>query len=117
MSSDNDPVSDLPEPSAPLTGANFDDLSNQTHGDFTILSLIGRGGMGEVYLAEQLSLKRKVALKVLKPELLANQVALARFRAEAEAVASINHPNIVQVYTVGDMDGMPFMALEYVPGI
>ncbi len=106
-----------PNPLSLSTDGSFNDLSGQTHGDFAIERLIGRGGMGEVYLAEQLSLKRKVAIKVLKPDLVTNAVALARFRAEAEAVASINHPNIVQVYMAGEMAGMPFMALEYVPGI
>src|SRR5215212_2376653 len=93
-----------------------DDLSGQTHGDFEIVRRLGQGGMGQVYLAEQLSLKRKVALKFLKPELAVNPVARSRFRAEAEAVAKISHPNIVQVYTVGELVGMPFMALEYVQG-
>ncbi|MFL5331414.1 MAG: serine/threonine protein kinase [Gemmataceae bacterium] len=111
----SDEGSDAPETGPDLSSP--DDLSGQTHGDFHILSSLGKGGMGQVYLAEQLSLKRKVAIKLLKPELMANPVAVSRFRAEAEAVASINHPNIVQVYMIGELDGMPFMALEYVQGI
>jgi serine/threonine-protein kinase len=72
--------------------------------------------MGQVYLAEQVSLKRQVALKVLRPDLARNETSLARFRAEAEAVARATHPNIVQVYYIGTVDGLPFMALEYVEG-
>src|SRR5215210_2639911 len=63
------------------------DLAGRTLGDFHLLRRLGVGGMGQVYLAEQLSLKRKVALKLLKPGLADNATALARFKAEAEAVA------------------------------
>src|SRR5262249_36067382 len=76
----------------------------------------GRGGMGQVYLAEQTSLKRKVAVKMLRPELSANKTALQRFKAEAEAVARLSHPNIVQIYTINEQDGQQYMALEYVEG-
>ncbi len=92
------------------------DLTGQTLGDFRILRRLGQGGMGQVYLAEQLSLKRKVALKLLKPEMAANPTALARFRAEAEAVARITHANIVQVYHIGESNNLQYMALEYVEG-
>jgi serine/threonine-protein kinase len=92
------------------------DLSGRTVGDFQIIRRLGQGGMGQVYLAEQLSLKRKVALKVLRPDLARNETSLARFKAEAEAVARATHANIVQVYYIGDVDGLPFMALEYVEG-
>ncbi len=94
-----------------------DDISGQTLGDFHIVRRIGQGGMGQVYLAEQISLKRKVALKFLRSDLAANEVALSRFRTEAESVAKINHPNIVQVFTVGQHESMQFMALEYVEGM
>lgn len=103
---------------APATKpTNDDDLTHQTVGDFQILRRIGQGGMGQVYLAEQKSLKRKVALKFLRPDLAAKEAAVSRFRAEAEAVAKINHANIVQVYTVGEFAGRQFMALEYVEGM
>lgn len=72
--------------------------------------------MGQVYLARQLSLKREVALKVLRNELAADATALKRFRAEAESVARVTHANIVQVYAVGEQDGLHYMALEYVDG-
>jgi tRNA A-37 threonylcarbamoyl transferase component Bud32 len=93
-----------------------EDLSGKTLGDFQILRRLGQGGMGEVYLAEQLSLKRKVALKFLRPDLAAKPTALLRFRAEAEAVARVTHANIVQVYAIGEADGRHYMALEYVEG-
>jgi serine/threonine-protein kinase len=92
------------------------DLTGRTVGDFHILRRLGQGGMGQVYLAEQVSLKRKVALKVLRPDLARHETSLARFKAEAEAVAKATHANIVQVYFIGDVDGLPFMALEYVEG-
>jgi len=92
------------------------DLSGQTLGDFRVLRRLGQGGMGQVYLAEQLSLRRKVALKIMRPEVAASPTALERFRREAEAVARVNHANIVQVYFTGVADGLHFMALEYVEG-
>ncbi len=93
------------------------DLSGQTLDDFQILRKLGQGGMGQVYLAEQLSLKRKVALKILPPDQATLRPdALARFKAEAEAVARAVHPHILQVYAYGVVEGMPYMALEYVEG-
>jgi eukaryotic-like serine/threonine-protein kinase len=92
------------------------DLTGLLLGDFQILRKIGQGGMGQVYLARQLSLKRDVALKILRDDLVENSTALKRFQAEAEAVAKISHPNIVQVYAVGAQDGLRYMALEYVNG-
>lgn len=99
------------------TPNNLEDITGQSIGDFHIIRRLGQGGMGQVYLAEQTALKRKVALKFLKPEVAAKPLFVTRFRAEAEAVARINHPNIVQVYTVGAADGRHFMALEYVEGM
>src|SRR5437870_9085543 len=90
--------------------ANMADLTGRTLGDFQILRRLGQGGMGQVYLAEQVSLKRKVALKLLKPELAANPTSLARFKSEAEAVARATHANIVQVYFIGCTDGIHYMA-------
>jgi serine/threonine-protein kinase len=92
------------------------DLSGRTLGDFRIIRSLGQGGMGQVYLAEQCSLKRPVALKILRSDLAANPVSLRRFQAEAEAVARVTHANIVQVYAIGQADGLHFMALEYVEG-
>jgi serine/threonine-protein kinase len=101
---------------APLNATPEVDFTGQTLGDFQILRRLGQGGMGQVYLAEQVSLKRKVALKLLKPELAANPVSLQRFKAEAEAVARATHANIVQVYAIGEVGGLYYMALEYVEG-
>jgi serine/threonine-protein kinase len=92
------------------------DLTGRTLADFRILRRLGQGGMGQVYLAEQLSLKRKVALKILRPDLADNPTALQRFKAEAEHVAQATHANIVQVYAIGEADGISYMALEYVEG-
>src|SRR5215218_1111900 len=92
------------------------DLTGRTLGGFQVVRKIGSGGMGQVYLARQLSLKRPVALKLLKADLLRNPTALRRFEAEAHAVARLNHPNIVQVYEFGEHDGLRYMALEYVEG-
>src|SRR6478672_4521013 len=105
-------MNDATQPEAPASG----DLSGSEFGDYRIIRRLGQGGMGAVYLADQVSLKRKVALKFLKPELAANPIALKRFRSEAEAVARLSHANIVQVYAVGEWGGRHFMALEYVDG-
>jgi serine/threonine-protein kinase len=92
------------------------DLTGRILGDFRVLRRLGQGGMGQVYLAEQLSLKRHVALKILKPELAADPQALKRFEAEAHAVARATHANIVQVYATGAADGFPYIALEHIDG-
>lgn len=92
------------------------DLTGRTFDDFRILRKLGQGGMGQVYLAEQISLKRKVALKILRPDHAASGPALIRFEEEAKNVARATHANIVQVYAFGTADGMPYMALEYVEG-
>jgi len=99
------------EPAAPAA-----DLSGRTLGDYRILHRLGAGGMGQVYLAEQVSLQRRVALKILRPELAADPTALQRFKREAQAVALVTHANIVQVYQIDSADGIHYMALEYVEG-
>src|SRR5262249_2621091 len=108
------PENTLPTGDAPL--APSEDYSGRVLGDFELVRRIGMGGMGQVYLARQKSLKRQVAIKILKGELAANVSALRRFQAEAEAVANITHANIVQVYAIDEADGLHFMALEYVDG-
>ncbi|MCA9071034.1 MAG: serine/threonine protein kinase, partial [Planctomycetaceae bacterium] len=95
----------------------FEDFTDRMLGEFRLLRLLGRGGMADVYLADQTSLNRKVALKILRPELKANGVFLKRFEREARAAASLSHPNIVQVFLVGEEDGLHFIAQEYVKGL
>ncbi len=106
------------EPPAAKGAASGDaaDQSGRTVGDFRLLRRLGEGGMGQVYLAEQLSLKRRVALKLLRTELAGNETSRKRFEAEAKAVAQLTHANIVQVYQYGDHEGQHYMALEYIDG-
>src|SRR5207253_2317821 len=101
---------------SPQMQAAAADLTGQTLDDFHVLRKLGEGGMGQVYLAEQLSLKRKVALKLLRADLATSGNALQRFKQEAEAIARVTHANIVQVHAVGEWQGLPYMALEYVEG-
>ncbi|MBA4191852.1 MAG: hypothetical protein C0467_28060 [Planctomycetaceae bacterium] len=98
---------------------------SETHGSisplpripgYEILEVLGRGGMGVVYRAQHLALKRMVALKMIGGAGYISQNDLTRFRIEAEALARLQHPNIVQVYEVGEHDGLPFFSLELVTG-
>ena len=77
---------------------------------------IGRGGMGSVYLARQLSLGRPVAIKIMSKEWAADPVFVARFTREAYAAAQLSHPNIVRIFDIGETDGTHFFSMEYVPG-
>ena len=83
---------------------------------YKIISMLGAGGMGEVYLAEDLHLRRKVALKMLAPELTGDERGLRRFEQEAQAASALNHPNILTIYEFGQADGLDFIASEYVEG-
>ncbi len=92
------------------------DLTGRALGEFQVLRRIGKGGMAEVYLADQTTLQRQVAIKVLRPEFLEDATYVKRFRHEATAAGGLNHPNIVQVYSIGEQDGMQYIAQEYVRG-
>src|SRR5262249_24419239 len=83
---------------------------------YEVLEPLGRGNMGVVYRARDLRLGRAVALKMLLHGALSSPELLARFEAEARAVAALSHPNIVQVFELGTHDGLPFLALEFVAG-
>ena len=92
------------------------DLAHRTLAHYRVLERIGKGGMGEVLLAEDLRLGRRVALKVLFPELAAVPARLERFEREARSVASLNHPNIVTLYSVEEAEGLHFLVMELVEG-
>src|SRR5262249_14536732 len=83
---------------------------------YDILAELGHGGMGVVYKARQRRLSRLVALKMIRAGSLARPEDRARFRIEAEAVAKLRHPNIIQVYDIGEVGGLPFVALELLEG-
>jgi eukaryotic-like serine/threonine-protein kinase len=92
------------------------DLTNQSIAGYSILHRLGVGGMSEVYLAFQESLHRHVALKVMRADFVGSSDHEQRFLQEARAVASLMHPNIVQVYDVGKFESIHYIAQEYVPG-
>jgi serine/threonine protein kinase len=83
---------------------------------YRIEELLGRGGMGVVYRAEHLDLGRKVALKVLAPELAENDSFRRRFIRESRMAARMDHPNILPIYEAGEADGLLYIAMRYVPG-
>lgn len=111
--------SESEEPSTERTSDSVTAVSNglpRVH-DFEILAELGRGGMGVVYLARQLSLGRIVAIKTIAADLLDDEIALARFRREMRVLGRCDHPNIVKVFSCGAMpDGQLYYAMEYVPG-
>ena len=88
----------------------------ETLAHYRILSLLGKGGMGEVFLAEDTRLYRKVALKVLLPDVAQDLDKLARFVQEARAASALNHPNAAHIYEIGEADGRHFLAMEYIEG-
>lgn len=83
---------------------------------YKVIEKIGQGGMGEVYLAEDTKLNRKVALKFLPIQYVSDRDLKARFKREAQAAAALNHPNIITIHEVGEHEGRPYMAMEYVGG-
>ncbi len=83
---------------------------------YELLDVLGHGGMGVVYKARHLRLNRLVALKMIRAGNLAKPEDLARFSIEAEAIARLCHPNIIQIYDIGEVGGLPFVALELLEG-
>lgn len=92
----------------------MEELVGKTIGGYRILERIGRGGMGTVYRAMQLSLNREVALKVLSPGLVKDTTFISLFKKEAQAAGQLNHPNIVQVYDVGQEGDLYFYSMEFI---
>lgn len=85
-------------------------------GQYKILSHIGTGGMGEVFLAEDSKLERRAAIKFIRPEIAQMPDQLRRFLQEAKTASSLNHPNIITIYEIGEIDGIQFIATEYIEG-
>ncbi|MFN2533034.1 MAG: serine/threonine-protein kinase, partial [Pyrinomonadaceae bacterium] len=91
-------------------------VEGQRVGHYLILSFLGAGGMGEVYLAKDENLKRRIALKLLPVEHTRNRDRLRRFEQEAQAASALNHPNILTIYEVGRINDQQFIATEFVDG-
>jgi serine/threonine-protein kinase len=107
----------MDEPSSPVLGVHrVADLVGKKLKDFYVLRRLGRGAMAEVYLAQQVSLDRQVALKVLNADLAIDPNYVRRFHHEAKAAAALVHGGIVQIYEVGEQDGVHYIAQEYVAG-
>ncbi len=94
----------------------FFKMIGKTISKYEILARLGAGGMGEVYLAEDLELNRKVALKFFVSHLINDPEKKARFKQEAQVVAALNHPNIVTVYEIAEFENTSYIAMEYVDG-
>jgi serine/threonine protein kinase len=106
------PADELPPPPRTLIAPGRAAVRPPTPDGYDVEEEVGRGGMAVVYRARQRSLNRWVALKVLVPDPLAGSGDAARVRAEAEAVARLQHPNVVHVYEGGEHDGCPYLLME-----
>src|SRR5437762_1596773 len=92
-------------------------LVNETISHYRIVSKIGAGGMGEVYLAEDTKLDRRVALKILPADVASNRDRMERFIREAKSAAALSHPNIAQIFEIGENEGTHFIAMEFIDGV
>ena len=102
---------------APLiVGDDAQSLVGKSISHYQIISLVGKGGMGEVYRARDTKLDRTVALKILPEEMSADAERMRRFVREAKAASALNHPNVAHIYEIGEADGVSFIAMEYVEG-
>src|SRR5215472_2188759 len=111
----------LERPAADITTAPSSEphettLVGRTVSHYQVLSLLGAGGMGEVYLACDSRLDRTVALKILPGEFAADPERMQRFAREAKAASALNHPNVATIYDVGESDGVSFIVMEHVEG-
>ena len=106
---------DLSRPPEPLAASKPLPLGSML-GKYRLTEVLGHGGMGTVYAAEDSLIKRKVAIKVLSPQLAPDPNVINRLLAEAQAAGKLNHPNVVTIYDVGEHDGLPFIAMEFVRG-
>ncbi len=108
-------------PAYKVTGAFIEDAVSQSRlgslvGHYRIIGQVGRGGMGEVYLAEDSQLGRKAALKFLPAGIASNESSLKRFEQEARAASALNHPNIITIYEIGEAEGAHYIAAEMIEG-
>src|SRR4029079_11903649 len=94
----------------------FQDEPGSELGPYRIIRLLGRGGMGEVHLAQDTRLDRKVALKLLAEQFIRDPERVLRFSQEARAASALNHPNIITIFDIGDRDGVPYIATEFIDG-
>ena len=92
------------------------DLRSRYADRYRIIALLGKGGMGEVYRADDLTLGQQVALKFLPESLMDNPDSLTRFRNEVRVARQVSHPNVCRVYDIGEVDGQSFISMEYVDG-
>src|SRR5215469_479577 len=93
------------------------DLTGKNFGQYRIVRLLGRGGMGEVYEAEHITLDRRYALKLLPEDFARRSEAVMRFRREAKVMANLEHPHIVQVDDFGEIEGRYWLRMELVKGV